>query len=175
MSAAGVDLAPLVEACGGRGEHDQEFLLQAQAAHSRAGVVAAGSGEDLPLDGVGVVHVLEFPDVRREPGAWLVAVAAVALMLADPVPHGAVCQAGVRLLHPSGEVGDLCPIHHSFGHAVAWKWAFLASSVPIAPSARLLLLVPHLDVFKKSGSNSIFLTYRVTVVLCLRFFLLGGA
>ena len=29
--------------------------------------------------------------------------------------------------------------------------------------------------FKKLGSNSIFLTYRITVVLCLRFFLLGGA
>ena len=48
------DLAPQVQAGCGRGEHDQELLLQTKAAHALGGVVAARPGEDLPGDVVGV-------------------------------------------------------------------------------------------------------------------------
>ena len=62
VSAAAENLGPLVEAGGGGGEHDEEFLLEAQAAHPRGGVVAAGSREDLPGDGVGGALVFQLPD-----------------------------------------------------------------------------------------------------------------
>ena len=42
MSTTGVNLAPKVEAGGGGGEHDEVFLLQAQSAHPRGWVEAAG-------------------------------------------------------------------------------------------------------------------------------------
>ena len=54
-----------------------------------------------------VVHVLEFPDMRREPGALLVAVPTVALVLADPLPHRAVLLPGVGLLLPGAELVDI--------------------------------------------------------------------
>ena len=41
VSATREDLAPEVEAGGGGGVHDQELLLQTQAADARGGVVAA--------------------------------------------------------------------------------------------------------------------------------------
>ena len=46
-------------------------------------------------------------------------------MPADPVPDGAVRQAGVSLLVASGEVGDLGTIDYLLGHAVAWDRALL--------------------------------------------------
>ena len=42
VPAAGVDLRPLVEGGCLRGKHDQVFLIEAQPAHTRGGVVAAG-------------------------------------------------------------------------------------------------------------------------------------
>ena len=63
VSAAGVDLAPHVEGGHGRVEHDQVFFFEAKAAHSRRGVKAACSGQDLPGDGEGGPSVLELPDM----------------------------------------------------------------------------------------------------------------
>ena len=74
MPTAREDLAPQVQAGCGRGEHDQELLLQAKATHARGGVVVARPGEDLPSVVVGVVLVLQLPHMRRESGARLVAV-----------------------------------------------------------------------------------------------------
>ena len=54
-----------------------------------------------------------------EPGAWLVPVPAVALMLGNPVPHGALYDARVGLLLSSAGVGDLGPLDHPPCHAVA--------------------------------------------------------
>ena len=54
VPAAWEDLAPQVQAGCGRGEHDQELLLQTKAAHALGGVVAARPGEDLLGDVVGV-------------------------------------------------------------------------------------------------------------------------
>ena len=56
---------------------------------------------------MGVVLVLQAPNMFGEPGARLVAVSTVALVLADPGPQGAVREAGVGLLLPGGGVGDL--------------------------------------------------------------------
>ena len=123
------DLAPQVQAGCGRGEHDQVLLLQAKAAHARGWVVVARPGEDLPVDVVGVVLVLQLPHMRRESGARLVAVPAVALVLPNPVSDRAVREPSVGLLLPGGEVGDLSPVDHPLGHAVARHWALLASSV----------------------------------------------
>ena len=119
MSAAAENLGPLVEAGGGGGEHDEEFLLEAQAAHPRCGVVAAGSREDLPGDGVGGALVFQLPDMGGEPGARLVPVPAVALVLGNPVPHCALCEARVGLLLSSAGVGDLGPVDHPPCHAVS--------------------------------------------------------
>ena len=47
-----------------------------------------------------------------EPGAGLVFVPAVALVLAYPVPHGAVREASVGLLLARAGVGDLGTVHH---------------------------------------------------------------
>ena len=47
-----------------------------------------------------MVLVLQAPDMLGEPGARLVTVSAVALVLADPCPQGAVREAGVGLLLP---------------------------------------------------------------------------
>ena len=127
------DLAPQVQAGCGRGEHDQVLLLQAKAAHARGWVVVARPGEDLPVDVVGVVLVLQLPHMCRESGARLVAVPTVALMLPDPVPDCDVREPSVGLLLPGGEVGDLGPIDHPLGHAVARHWALLAPRCPLHP------------------------------------------
>ena len=82
-----------------------------------------------------------------EPGAGLVFVPAVALVLAYPVPHGAVREASVGLLLPCGGVGDLCSIHHPLGHAVAWQWALPTAAVAVAsPTFLHLVASPHLAV-----------------------------
>ena len=49
---------------------------------------------------MGVVLVLQAPNMFGEPGARLVAVPTVSLVLADPGPQGAVREAGVGLLLP---------------------------------------------------------------------------
>ena len=137
MSTAAEDLGPLVEAGGGGGEHDEVLLLQAQSTHSRCGVEAARPRQDLPGDGEGEALVLQLPNVGGESGARLVAVPAVALVFGDPVPHGALREACVGLLLPSVGVGDCGPVDYPLRHAVAWQWTLFASSVAIAPSARL--------------------------------------
>ena len=151
VSAAAEDLGPLVEGGGGGGEHDEVFLLQTQSAHSRCGVEAACPREDLPRDSEGGALVLQFPDMRGESGAWLVAVPTVALMLGNPVPHGALREACVGLLLACGGVGDLSPVDYSPRHTIAWQWALSASSVTIAPSAGLHCLRPHLVVVLVEG------------------------
>ena len=103
MPTAREDLAPQVQAGCGRGEHDQVLLLQAKAAHARGWVVVARPGEDLPVDVVGVVLVLQLPHVRRESGARLVAVPAVALVLPNPVSDRAVREPSVGLLCGDGQ------------------------------------------------------------------------
>ena len=66
-------------------------------------------------------------------------------MPADPVPDGAVRQAGVSLLVASGEVGDLGTIDYPLGHAVAWDRALPASTVAIATSC-VLVVVATVDL-----------------------------
>ena len=66
-------------------------------------------------------------------------------MPADPVPDGAVRQAGVSLLVASGEVGDLGTIVYPLGHAVAWDRALPASTVAIATSC-VLVVVATVDL-----------------------------
>ena len=119
MAAARVDLIPQVEGGGGRLEHDPPLLLQAEATHPRGGVETACPGQDLPGDGVRGPLVLQLPDVVRESGAGLVPVAEIALVLGNPVPHGALCEARVGLLLSSAGVGDLGPVDHPPCHAVA--------------------------------------------------------
>ena len=82
-----------------------------------------------------------------EPGARLMFVPAVALVLAYPVPHGAVRESSVGLLLPCGGVGDLCSIYHPLGHAVAWQWALPTAAVAVAsPTFLHLVASPHLAV-----------------------------
>ena len=66
-------------------------------------------------------------------------------MPADPVPDGAVRQAGVSLLVASGEVGDLGTIDYPLGHAVAWDRTLPASAVAIATSC-VLVVVATVDL-----------------------------
>ena len=84
--------------------------------------------------------VLHLPNMGRESGPRPVSVSAVTLMLASPVPDWAVRQASVGLLLASGEVSDLGTIHHPLGHAVAWDWALLSTSVAIATSTWLVVV-----------------------------------
>ena len=62
-----------------------EFLQHAQPAHAGRGVEGARPRQDFPAGGVAVPLVLEVPDWWGQPGARLVAVPAVALVLGDPV------------------------------------------------------------------------------------------
>ena len=65
VSAAVVDFVPLVQGGCCRGEHDEELLLEAQAAHPRGWVVAACPCQYLPGDGVSVALVFELPHMGR--------------------------------------------------------------------------------------------------------------
>ena len=85
--------------------------------------------------GGALVHQL--PHMCGEPGATLVSVLAIALVLADSVPHGAVGQPSLGFLLAAVEVGDLGTVDHSLCHAVAWQWAHVAASVAVAPSTEL--------------------------------------
>ena len=67
---------------------------------------------------------------------------AVAFVLGNPVPHGALGEAGVGLLLACGDVGDLCPVHHPLGHAVSGQWALSAPPVAVASSTWWPLVSP---------------------------------
>ena len=79
----------------GSGKHDEELLLEAQVANPGCGVVAAGSRKDLPGDSEGGALVFQLPNMGGKPGALLVPVPAIALVLVNPVPRGALCEACV--------------------------------------------------------------------------------
>ena len=83
--------------------------------------------------------VLELPDMGGQPGAGLVTVPAVALVLGDPVPDLAVREPSVGLLLACGGVGHLRRVHHSLRQAVARYWALSPASVAVAASCGLLL------------------------------------
>ena len=109
-----------------------------QAAHPRG-------CQYLPGDGVRVALVFKLPHVSTESGPRPVSLTAVSLMLADPVPDGAVRQASVSLLVASGEVSDLGAVDNPFGHAIAWKRTLPASAVVIATSC-VLVVVATVDL-----------------------------
>ena len=83
--------------------------------------------------------VLELPDMGGQPGAGLVTVPAVALVLGDPVPDLAVREPSVGFLLACGGVGHLRRVHHSLRQAVARYWALSPPSVAVAASCGLLL------------------------------------
>ena len=68
MPAVGEDLEPLVEGGLLLLEQDVPALQEAEAALLRGGVVAAGSGQDAPVQLVGDPLVLQLPDVGDEVG-----------------------------------------------------------------------------------------------------------
>ena len=74
MSVVGEDLEPLVEGGLLLLEQDLPALKEAEAALLRGGVVAAGSGQDGPVQLVGDPLVLQFPDVGAEGSALLLLV-----------------------------------------------------------------------------------------------------
>ena len=90
------------------------LLQHAQPAHAGRGVEGARPCQDFPAGGVAVPLVLEVPDWWGQPGARLVAVPAVALVLGVPVSDVALCEANVGLLLTSVGVGHLRRVHHPF-------------------------------------------------------------
>ena len=91
----------------------------------------------MPGDGEGRPLVLELPDMVGQSGSRLVAVAEVALVLGNPVPHRAISEAGVGLLGARREVSHLGSIDDALGHAMPWYRALLATSMAIAPASFL--------------------------------------
>ena len=73
--------------------------------------------------------------------------AAVALVLANPVSDGTIRQASVGLLFARGEVGDLGTVDDPFGHAFAWDWALFPPSMAVTSSTWLVVFAAvDLDV-----------------------------
>jgi len=88
VPAVGEDLEPLVEGGLLLLEQDVPALQEAEAALLRGGVVAAGSGQDGPVQLVGDPLILQLPNVGAEGGALLLLVVDIAVVPGDPLFGG---------------------------------------------------------------------------------------
>ena len=102
MPAVGEDLEPLVEGGLLLLEQDVPALQEAEAALLRGGVVAAGSGQDGPVQLVGDPLILQLPNVGAEGGALLLLVVDIAVVPGDPLFGGVDGDACVVLLFGGG-------------------------------------------------------------------------
>ena len=103
MPAVGEDLEPLVEGGLLLLEQDVPALQEAEAALLRGGVVAAGSGQDGPVQLVGDPLILQLPNVGAEGGALLLLVVDIAVVPGDPLFGGVDGDSGVVLLLGGGQ------------------------------------------------------------------------
>ena len=103
MPAVGEDLEPLVEGGLLLLEQDVPALQEAEAALLRGGVVAAGSGQDGPVQLVGDPLILQLPNVGAEGGALLLLVVDIAVVPGDPLFGGVDGDACVVLLLGGGQ------------------------------------------------------------------------
>ena len=103
MSAVGEDLEPLVEGGLLLTEQDVPALKEAEAALLGGGAVAAGGGQDGPVQLVGDPLVLQLPDVGAEGGPLLLLVVYVAVVSSDPLFGRVDGDARVVLLFGGGQ------------------------------------------------------------------------
>ena len=103
VSAVGEDLKPLVEGGLLLTEQDVPTFKEAEAALLGRGVVAAGGGQDGPVQLVGDPLVLQLPDVGAEGGPLLLLVVYVAVVPGNPFFGGVDGDARVVLLFGGGQ------------------------------------------------------------------------
>ena len=107
VSAVCEDLEPLVEGGLLLLEQDVPAFEEAKSTLLGGGVVAAGSGQDAPVQLVGDPLVLQLPDVGTEGGPLLLLVVYVAVVPVDPFFGGVDGDAGVVLLFGGGQRGGV--------------------------------------------------------------------
>ena len=102
MSTVGEDFEPLVEGGLLFTEQDVPTFKEAEAALLGRGVVAAGGGQDGPVQLVGDPLVLQLPDVGAGGGPLLLLVVYVAVVPGNPLFGGVDGDACVVLLFGGG-------------------------------------------------------------------------